>query len=493
MCGFSHTLNDDPILAPGVPGGSHPHLFFGNEGANASSTASSLRNSGASTCHGGIKNRSAYWVPVMYQGNGNAIVPDQTHVYYKSGTVTPSSVQMFPAGLAIVAGNANATKDQSSQIVRWLCTPDASESHDRPAQATMPQCGQGQFLQASVIFPQCWDGQTLNTRNQSHMAYPVSGACPSTHPVPVPRINLNFLWRIGPEGMSGWRLASDRPGRPAGQSLHADWFDGWDRDVMKVWLDNCVRAQRNCRLGELGNGQKLSRHRLGAGAVSTPLPGYFGSTVAGTPPRARPVGKLAASRVTSGGIYARGFTLDPNDTRAIQVRITVDGQLRWSGTADEHRDHLRRRFSLYGTNHGFKQFISLTPGQHRVCGVSVDYSGSTKRLGCHNVSLDSSPVGLFDGIVPNNSGFGFFGWAHDPDAGGGSAQVQITVDGNIATTVSASNYRASLARNQPGVGSNRGFRGRVDVASGQHLVCATALNQGQGTNKHLGCHTIWVP
>jgi len=492
MCGFSHSADDDPIMAPGQPGASHSHMFFGNEGANAFATSDSIRNSGASTCHGGTLNRSAYWVPTMYRGDGNAIVPDQTHVYYKSGTVNPSSVQMFPAGLAIVAGNANTSSNQPAEIVRWLCTPDASESSDRPAQATMPQCSQGEFLQASVIFPQCWNSKQLNTRNQSHIAYPVNGVCPSTHPVPVPRINLNFLWRIGPEGMDRWRLASDRPGRVAGQSLHADWYDGWDRNVMSVWLNNCVRAQRNCRLGELGNGDKLSRHRLGRGAVGTALPGYYGSSVAGAPPRANPIGKLAASRVTSGGIYARGFTLDPNDTEAIQVSILVNGVTRWTGSADEHRAHLQRRFDIYGTNHGFKQFIPLGSGTHRVCGISTDATGQQKRLGCHNTTVDSSPQGIFDGIVPNSSGFGFFGWAYDPGAGGASSRIRIIVDGSTVTEVAADQYRASLARNQPGIGSNRGFRGRVDVSSGSHTVCAQVLNQGQGGTTDLGCHQVWV-
>lgn len=492
MCGFSHTSADDPIVSPGQPGATHQHLFFGNESTDAFSTASTLRANTESTCHGGALNASAYWVPAMYKGNGNAIVPDQTHVYYKSGTVDPKTVQLFPEGLSIIAGDPNARFDQPSNIVRWLCTPDASESSNRVAQATMPRCPQGQFLQASVIFPQCWNGRDLTSSTAAHMAYPTGGTCPASHPRPVPRINLNFLWRIGPEGMAGWRLSSDRAGAPAGQSLHADWIDGWNRNVMATWVKNCVRAERNCRLGELGNGTTLSRYRLGDGAFGTPLPGYGGTTVAGAPPRAKPVGRLTQSQVTAGGIFARGFALDPNDTRAVDVSITVDGKRAWKGPADVHRAHLNNlRFANYGSSHGFRTFIPLSSGTHTICGVATDLTGATKRLGCHQVSINANPTGIFDGVIANPSGFGFFGWAYDADATG-TTTVKITVDGHVATYAAASNYRGSLARNQPGIGTNRGFRGRVDVSPGTHSVCATALNQNSGSDTFLGCHLVSV-
>ena len=56
---------DDPIVYPGQVGKSHLHVFFGNTGANANSTAASIAGSGNSTCDGGTVNRSAYWVPAL--------------------------------------------------------------------------------------------------------------------------------------------------------------------------------------------------------------------------------------------------------------------------------------------------------------------------------------------------------------------------------------------------------------------------------------------
>ena len=37
-CAFSHSLPDDPIVHPGVPGASHQHDFFANTTTSATST-----------------------------------------------------------------------------------------------------------------------------------------------------------------------------------------------------------------------------------------------------------------------------------------------------------------------------------------------------------------------------------------------------------------------------------------------------------------------
>lgn len=64
-CFMSHMAYDDPIVAPGRPGGSHLHSFFGNDSIDAYSSSATVANSGGSTCTGGTANRSGYWVPSM--------------------------------------------------------------------------------------------------------------------------------------------------------------------------------------------------------------------------------------------------------------------------------------------------------------------------------------------------------------------------------------------------------------------------------------------
>jgi hypothetical protein len=86
-CGAGPLKYDDPIVFPGQPGKSHLHQFYGNVTVDGNSTFESLRTKGDGTCGGTNKgqtlNRSAYWVPAMFDGKGNVVHPDIIGVYYK--------------------------------------------------------------------------------------------------------------------------------------------------------------------------------------------------------------------------------------------------------------------------------------------------------------------------------------------------------------------------------------------------------------------------
>jgi hypothetical protein len=91
------------------------------------------------------------------------------------------------------------------------------------------------------------------------MAYgnPGSG-CPSSHPVPLPEITMNVRYYV-PAGAntSTWRLSSDTYSGPAGYSGHADWWNGWDRNVFQRVVNNCYARALDCQMGLLGDGQAL--------------------------------------------------------------------------------------------------------------------------------------------------------------------------------------------------------------------------------------------
>ena len=95
-CQYSHFAYDDPIVFPGQPGASHLHLFFGNTEADAHTTASSLLDRGGGSCNGFELNRSAYWTPALLDGRGNAVVPEQIILYYK--TKFPPRPSLFRSG-----------------------------------------------------------------------------------------------------------------------------------------------------------------------------------------------------------------------------------------------------------------------------------------------------------------------------------------------------------------------------------------------------------
>jgi hypothetical protein len=121
----------------------------------------------------------------------------------------------------------------------------------------------GNVVYASVAFPQCWDGVNLDSPDhRSHMAYPpIPGTgCPSTHPVAVPEVSFKVLYTVKEAGEPlRWRLSSDMydPTRPAGYSMHGDWFNGWKPEIMDAWVQNCDRASRDCHAHLLGDGRMM--------------------------------------------------------------------------------------------------------------------------------------------------------------------------------------------------------------------------------------------
>jgi hypothetical protein len=260
-CEYSHMAYDDPIVYPGQPGKSHLHAFFGNTGANASSTAASLSATGNSTCRGGTVNRSAYWVPALIDTrDGTPVKPMISNFYYKTGynNIPKASFRALPQGLRMIAGDAmNATATGS---FGFKCIDGGG--NETMSGKSVQNCGVGQTLIAEVWFPQCWDGVNLDSPDhKSHMAYLTGDAvCPSTHPVALPQITFNVQYAVTEKDSARrWRLASDTydAAQPAGYSMHGDWFNGWKKDIMDAWVKGCNQASRDCHAHLLGDGRMI--------------------------------------------------------------------------------------------------------------------------------------------------------------------------------------------------------------------------------------------
>jgi hypothetical protein len=255
-CTFSHMNFDDAIVFPGKPGMAHLHTYFGNSTADASSTTDSIRNSGNSTCRGGISNRTAYWVPALLDAAGRPQKPRSLEVYYKSGYngIKPADIKPFPSGLRMIAGSAKSSSAQ--RVAYWGCV---NNYIGHPG--SIPNCSAGDLLQMTIEFPQCWDGVHLDSSDHvSHVAYPQGGRCPSTHPVAIPAITFNVWYPMPSSGSTaGWHLASDMydASLPGGFSAHADWLDGWDPAVVKTFVEHCINPALDCHSHLLGDGREI--------------------------------------------------------------------------------------------------------------------------------------------------------------------------------------------------------------------------------------------
>ena len=260
-CNLAKFAFDDPMVYPNQPGASHLHMFFGNVGIGAGSTTESLSKTGASTCRGGILNRSAYWIPALYDSvTKQVVIPRFGQFYYKSGSnVDVTLTQDIPTGLRIIAGDKNATGMQ--QGIFWACGGVNQTPY-------IPDCENGvSTLTLSIEFPPCWNGKDLDSPDHhSHMAHviyrnpPERSHCPPTHPVQLPMINEQFDFPIrAGDRHDRWRLSSDMYPTTlrGGRSAHADWMLGWDEPTMHSIVVNCLRKGLDCGVGTIGNGKEL--------------------------------------------------------------------------------------------------------------------------------------------------------------------------------------------------------------------------------------------
>lgn len=257
-CALSHTAPDDPIVHPvssgddpdhaghvpasdtastdhGTSGRSHLHQFFGNTSTDSSSTLESLL--GADTTCQKKLDRAAYWVPALYDGD-EVVTPTKSTAYYRVAPgVDATRIEAFPPGLKIIAGDADAKRPQSADLVGWGCGTSTIQS------TTPPVCPVSAPLRAVITFPDCWDGVNIDSPDhRSHMTNSTAGLCPESHPVHVPQLTFAITYPISGDGHD-LSLASG----PI-ETLHSDFINSWHQDSLEEEVGNCLRRDITCSL-----------------------------------------------------------------------------------------------------------------------------------------------------------------------------------------------------------------------------------------------------
>lgn len=313
---WSHGSEDDPIIYPGQGGRSHCHMFFGNTDTRGVSTPTSIRTTGNSTSAGGTANRSAYWVPCMvyvcdslakitagcnFARNGEVIYPRTTagnNVYYKSHwgeeldtTGKPAGywtfnhdTEVFPIGFRMIAGTSTATENSPAGNDGgngYTCS-DAADNETSlvktiPGTGGTASCnslglpGAAIELKYIVRFPACWNGVDLDSpTHNTHVIFQsrTSDAsytmldvedwfCPAAYPHVLPGVTYKVHYAYTTDAdVKWWRLSSDNydTSQPAGRSMHGDWFNGWDVNIMAEWVANCMVKGVDCHDNVLGPG-----------------------------------------------------------------------------------------------------------------------------------------------------------------------------------------------------------------------------------------------
>ena len=234
LCRFSHRAPDDPIVYPGQPGVSHDHSFVGNTSTDASSTLASLRRARTTCRRPG--DTAAYWMPTLSVG-GRPVPPSGATIYYRRNALR--KLRPFPAGLKMIAGDAQARRPQSVLVTYWDC----GDLVNVPRSSDVPDCRDGTSLSLHVNFPDCWDAKSLLSDNQRHVRYSVNGRCPKGFPVSLPALSLVLRYPV---------TTADKPVELAsgGQySGHADFMNAWDQQALASLVASCLNRYRHCGTG----------------------------------------------------------------------------------------------------------------------------------------------------------------------------------------------------------------------------------------------------
>ena len=266
-CPVSHSLSDDPITMPGMPGMAHLHDFTGNASTNASSTLASMEqvaNQASSTGYAGGAVRAgtscnlptyspgtagdtaSYWRPALFV-NGKKVTPTvKDQLYYRAKPTFGTQFQAIPQDARLIVGTAAATSVATNQAlvdgrIYWEDS-NGKKSQEAPSTSS--------FL-LNVVFPSCWDGRPMDHSGPSgtdnnHFAYASdSGACPSGFTTKVAQLSEKFKYDNVPSGLR--ELASmNSTGRAATYTAHADFWNTWNPVALEYLTQRCLNAALSC-------------------------------------------------------------------------------------------------------------------------------------------------------------------------------------------------------------------------------------------------------
>lgn len=322
---------DDPIKFPNQAGRSHHHLYLGNGYIDHLTTndpdiindhSLNFDQRPIDFMEGNGVNRSAYWVPVMYNHGPDGEIGSQAaqaddfpmgmgfnQIYYVKGnalsdTAWESAIKPMPAGLKIITGirqyvfNCGFRDDPESTYFipenggpnNW---PDGFWDPNRGE--FIPQCDTtvSNNVTMRITFPDCWDGINLTDKDNDndpsstspgtthdHMTYSNwNNGCPTTHPIQLGTVQYNFYFPIKTihDDTSKYYLSAD-VSMADGYSMlcsegengctnHGDWMNGWEPSIMEKMVnpeDGCLGSKMDhCANGKIDHDEALESSNSG--------------------------------------------------------------------------------------------------------------------------------------------------------------------------------------------------------------------------------------
>ncbi|MBL7261896.1 DUF1996 domain-containing protein [Paractinoplanes lichenicola] len=239
-CKVSHAAADDPIVLPGLPGGSHMHSFLGNNATDAFTTTDTLLKNTGSSCKPD-DDHSAYWIPSLYE-NGQKVEPHGVTVYYGSRLPDPTKTMPLPQGFRMVVGDAKRQVATPKGANGQFWCAGAGGEIGRSTDGNWPVCAKTAELTFHLTFPDCWDGVHLDSPDHKSHTGPAdsSGKCSGKFPVAIP--SIAFVIGYPTSGSpAGFKLASGMA-----SSMHGDVFAAWEDAALGHRVKDCLVQKAKC-------------------------------------------------------------------------------------------------------------------------------------------------------------------------------------------------------------------------------------------------------
>ena len=158
--------------------------------------------------------------------------------------------------------------------------------------------------------------------------------------------------------------------------------------------------------------------------------------------------------VGSTNLVVKGWSLDPDTTAAISVRVSLDGTTYATVPANAPRTDVATKYPAYGPDHGLSTRVTATDGEHTVCLTALNVSGGANvDLGCKLI-IAVHPIA--PAPVQGVSAMAGFGGATvewtPPASDGGAPWTKYTVTstpGGITVTAAADATSATVLGLKP--------------------------------------------
>jgi hypothetical protein len=196
-----------------------------------------------------------------------------------------------------------------------------------------------------------------------------------------------------------------------------------------------------------------------------------------------PVGGLGYVGQQAGKLKVVGWAVD-DDVPATPVDVTIKiDTTSYTVPANVARNDVATKYPAAGKYHGFVASYQLPEGTHSVCVTAHNTGyGSDVAFPCRKVTLSFTPRAAITSVTPTSTGATIRGWALDPDTTD-PITVAIAADGGTPVNVTANRSGAT--------NSGHNFVATLRLQSGDHNLCATALNVLYGTrNSKPACSAI---